>query len=42
VRAGVVLKLSGQIAQVFLVSISLTRWFSERTRKLFGKISKRT
>jgi hypothetical protein len=39
---GVVVELPNQKAQVFLVLIVLTRWFSEHIHKVFGEISVRT
>jgi hypothetical protein len=42
VRVGVVLELPDQKSRVLLVSIALTRWFPERARKVFSKMSKMT
>jgi hypothetical protein len=38
VRTGIVLELPDRKAQVFLVQIGFTRWFSEHAHKMFGEI----
>jgi hypothetical protein len=41
VRASVVLDSLDQKAQIFIVLIIFTRWFSEHARKVFDEISVR-
>jgi hypothetical protein len=41
-RTGIVLELPNQKAQVFLVLIAFTRWFSEHARKVFSEMTMRT
>jgi hypothetical protein len=42
VNLGIIFKLSDQKVQIFLFLITLTRWFSERARKIFGEMAKKT